>query len=576
MCYRQWSLRGLVLGAGPWQTRPNMYLRVWIALFVFSAAGVRGGQLPSPPAAGNAPDSSAALSDALSLYRKGSFDQALAKYSEVLKADPQSGDAYAGTIRCYLKQEKVHEADDALKKGLQANPASADLKVAEGELLFRQGEIPEAGKLFDEVIARPPDPAQPNVPPNARAYLGAARVASANAMYAREHILLTRAHTLDGADPDIRRLWIETLSMDDSIQSLQDYLGHPNNDDEATRKRLRARLDFLKAARLEKAGRCRPTGDVTATKTVMISISLGGGSWQGSGLEVSVNGKPSRMLLDTGASGILISSQVASLAGLKPGAAVTMGGIGDKPDTTAHLSSAESVKIGEMEFSNCPLYIVERLPSTVDGIIGTDVFANFLIDLDFTQSALQLSQLPPRPGEMPSKAALSSAGSAGGDVETKSGTGQTPGSQYQDRDIAPEMHSYVQAFRLGHYLLIPTTIDEHVQKLFVLDTGSFDNTISTVAAQEVTKIHRAPRIDVKGMNGSVKKVYVADRVTLDFGHLRQTVPNMVAIDMSGPSRAAGTEISGTLGMVMLRLLRVRLDYRDALADFQYLQKPARR
>ena len=110
----------------------------------------------------------------------------------------------------------------------------------------------------------------------------------------------------------------------------------------------------------------------------------------------------------------------------------------------------------------------------------------------------------------------------------------------------------------------------------MLDTGSFDNTISTTAAQEVTKIHRAPRIDVKGMNGSVKKVYVADHVTLDFGHLRQTLPDMVAIDMTGTSRAAGTEISGTLGMTMLHLLKVRLDYRDALVDFQYVQKPPRR
>jgi hypothetical protein len=311
----------------------------------------------------------------------------------------------------------------------------------------------------------------------------------------------------------------------------------------------------------------------------MISISLGNGSLQGSGLNVDVNGKSSRMLLDTGASGVLISSQLANLAGLKPGAAVTIGGVGDKPDATAHIAYAESMKIGEMEFSNCPLYIVDRMPATVDGIIGTDVFADFLIELDFPTGTMQLSQLPPRPGETPSRASLSSAGSAAGEPEGKSseqGSPSRPGSEYQDRDIAPEMHSYVQVFRLGHYLLIPTTIDEHAQKLFVLDTGSFDNTISTTAAQEVTKIHRAPRIDVKGMNGSVKKVYVADSVTLDFGHLRQTVPNMVAIDMSAASRIAGTEVSGTLGMVMLHLLKVRLDYRDALADFQYKQKPARR
>jgi hypothetical protein len=149
--------------------------------------------------------------------------------------------------------------------------------------------------------------------------------------------------------------------------------------------------------------------------------------------------------------------------------------------------------------------------------------------------------------------------------------------QYEDRDIAPEMHSYVQAFRVGHYLLIPTTVDEKEQKLFLLDTGSFDNTIDTTAAQQVTKIHRAPLNDVKGMKGSVKKVYVTDRsVTLDFGHLRQTVPDMVAIDMSNISRQVGTEVSGSLGMVMLHLLKIRLDYRDALADFQYAPKSPRR
>jgi len=562
-----------------------MFRYLWIASLSFVAMSfgtawmISAAHPMQQPAPASTPDSARVLADALNLYRKGSFDQALAKYNDILKTDSYSGEAYAGIIRCYLKQDKVREADDVLQKALQSNPASTDLKVAEGELLFRQGEIPEAGKLFDEVIATPPDPLHPNTPLNARAYLGASRVAAASAMYAREHILLTRAHTLDGSDPDIRKIWIDSLSPDDRIQPLEEYLTHPNTDDEATRSRLRARLDFLKGARSAQVSRCHPVSQVAATKTVLLSISLGNGSWQGSGLSVDINGKPSRLLLDTGASGVLISSQLANLAGLKPGSEVPMGGIGDKPDTTAHIAYADSVKIGEMEFHNCPLYIVDRMPTAVDGIIGTDVFANFLIELDFPTSTLQLRQLPPRPGETPSRAALSSGGDAGTEPETNPSDSKaptSPASRYQDRDIAPEMHSYVQLFRLGHNLLIPTTIDGRTQKLFLLDTGSFDNTISTAAAQEVTKIHRAPRIEVKGMNGSVKKVYVADSVTLDFGHLRQTVPNMVAIDLTGTSRATGTEISGTLGMVMLRLLKVRLDYRDALADFQYVQKPPRR
>jgi len=523
------------------------------------------------------PNSAAILSEALNLYRKGLFDQALTRYNDVLKADAHAGEAYAGIIRCYLKQDKVHEADAALKKALQNDPANADLKVAEGELLFRQGEIPEAGAVFDEVLSTPPDPLHPNTPPNARAYLGAARVAAANAMYAREHILIKRAQALDASDPDIQKLWMETLYADERTRSLEEYLAKPGNDDEETRRRLREILDFLKAARSANAGRCRPASDITSLKTMLIPLALGNnGASQGSALDVEVNGKPARLLLDTGASGILINSKTAAQAGLKPVADVRMGGIGGRPDATAHAAWAESVKLANMEFHNCPLMIVDKIPTQADGIIGTDVFEKFLIEIDFPTSTFQLSQLPRHPDDV----AATPAGSTGDETaDTKSFESQTQlrsGPKYQDRDIAPEMHSYVQAFRIGHKLLIPTTIDGKEQKLFLLDTGSFDNTISTAAAQEVTKIHRAPRIDVKGMNGSVKRVFVADRVTLDFGHLRQTVPDMVAIDMASTSREVGTEISGTLGMVMLRMLKIRLNYRDALADFQYAPKAPRR
>ncbi len=552
-----------------------------IGSLLFAAGGhlaVLVSQQPTPPS--TAP-SAATMIEALSLYRKGSFDQALAKYNDVLKADAHAGEAYAGIIRCYLKQDKVHEADDALRKALQNDPGNADLKVAEGELLFRQGEIPEAGALFDEVMSTPPDPLHPNAPPNARAYLGAARVASANTMYAREQIMIKRAHTLDASDPDIQKLWMETLYDDEHIRSLEEYLAKPGNDDDAAQRRLRQQLDFLKAARAAKAGRCRPASGITSLKTMLLPVALGsGGESQGSALDLDINGKPARLMLDTGASGILITAKMAAQAGLKPVADVRMGGgIGDRPDGTAHAAWAESVKLADVEFRDCPVYIVDKIPGQTDGIIGTDVFANFLIEIDFPASAFSLRQLPPHPDHVatvPAPSARSDDNDVSGmkSFESRAQAGRTP--QYEDRDIAPEMHSYVQAFRIGHNLLIPTTIDEKNQKLFLLDTGAFDNTISTAAAQEFTKIHRAPRIDIQGMNGSVKKVYVVDgAVKLDFGHLRQTVTEMKAIDMSSTSRAVGTEISGTLGMVMLRMLKIRLDYRDALADFQYAPKPPR-
>jgi tetratricopeptide (TPR) repeat protein len=566
-------------------------LLMLILLSIIAASAMLAQQakpIPTPQT-----DLASMLQDAQSLYRKGSFDLAIARYNEILKVDPQSGDAYAGIVRCYLKQDKVHEADDALQKGLQANPGYPDFKVAEGELLFREGEIPEAGRLFDEVIATPPSPLEPNPKPNARAYLGAARVAGANAMHAREHIMITRAHAIDASDPDIRKKWMQTLSAAERIQSLQEYLGQSTNDDSDTRRTLQERVDFLKASQSAPAGRCRPVSDVTATKTNLVTIQSLSGLIQGSGLDVNINGKPSRLLLDTGASGILISGKLAALAGLKPVSDVRLSGVGNKPDATAHVAYAESVRIGEMEFRDCTISIVDRFSADEDGLIGTDVFSQFLIELDFPGGMMRLSQLPTRPGEAPERASLktgdedpaaeteakapANAGSPAAGAASGSPTqsrASTP--KYFDRYVDPEMHSYVQAFRIGHMLLVPTKINEGTEKLFLLDTGAFDNTISLDAAQKITKVHRAPRRDIRGLNGEVKKVFVADQVKLDFGHIYQTVPDIIALDLSRTSRQTGTEISGTLGMVMLKLLKVRLDYRDALVDFQYVPNASRR
>jgi len=518
-------------------------------------------------------DPAVLLTQARSLYRKGSFDQAVAKFNEVLKADPGSGESYAGIIRCYLKQDRVHDADDALQKGLQSTPENPDFKVAQGELLFRQGEIPEAGTLFSEVMVL--------VPPNARAYLGAARVAEATAMYAREHILITRAHEIDAVDPDIKKMWMQTQSVPDRIKSLEDYLAQPSNDDADTRRTLAESLELLKASQPAPLGGCRPSSDVKSTETNLMQLQTSGRSSQGFGLEVTINGHASKLLLDTGASGIVVSRKLASQAGLKRVSEILVSGIGDKPDSKGHIESANSIRIGDLEFHNCQVEVVDSLSAGEDGIVGVDVFSEFLIEMDFPGSRLRLSQLPPRPGEIPSIASLATGHEESAtDPEAKPASPDVTqpmarASIYNDRYIAPEMHSYVQIFRIGHMLLVPTKINEGPEKLFLLDTGAFDNTITPDAAQEVTKVHRAPRVDVHGLSGDVKKVYVAHQVTLDFGHLRQTVPDMVSFDMSRVSRYAGTDVSGTLGLVMLRLLKVRLDYRDALADFQYTKPPVR-
>ena len=130
------------------------------------------------------------------------------------------------------------------------------------------------------------------------------------------------------------------------------------------------------------------------------------------------------------------------------------------------------------------------------------------------------------------------------------------------------MRSYTTVFRFGHDLLVPTVIGDAPQKLFLLDTGSLVNFISPPAASEVTKMHTNSDVIVKGISGSVDKVYSANKAVLQFGHVRQENQDMTSIDMKPMSDSAGTEISGILGFITLRMLDIKIDYRDALVNFE--------
>jgi predicted aspartyl protease len=105
--------------------------------------------------------------------------------------------------------------------------------------------------------------------------------------------------------------------------------------------------------------------------------------------------------------------------------------------------------------------------------------------------------------------------------------------------------------------------------LFMIDTGSFTNILSTRAAREVTKVRADSRTHVKGLGGTVANVYRADKATLQFGHYSQENQDTVTLDLSAISKSTGTEISGILGFEMLRILEVKIDYRDGLVDFHY-------
>ncbi|MGC2198518.1 MAG: aspartyl protease family protein [Terriglobales bacterium] len=516
---------------------------------------------------GPAPDTGP-LSVALILYRKGDFDNAVAKYQEALQADPKSSEAYAGLTRVYLKRKDVALASDTIHKALQvAN--GPPVHVALGEVYFRQGSIHDAEQEWVNVIN--------SGHPDARAYLGLARVRWALSMYKSGQALIEKAHTLDPSDPEIRTSWTGKMSRAERIKFLEDYLAGENNEDAETRTAMRHYLEYLKARAKDPRGACHLVSKGNTTQTPLVRLLEDPTHLRGFGLTVEVNGHKTSLMLDTGASGILINRSLAEKAGVTRLADVDIGGIGDKGPSNGYRALASSLKIGDLEFQNCPVEVLEK-HSVVgeDGLIGADVFSDFLVDIDFPNEKLRLTELPKHPDETTTTINLKTeeGDSEGEEQPAKDSTAQnakppTAASGPKDRYIAPDMKGYTQIFRFGHFLLVPTTVADIPGKLFMLDSGAFTSHITPAAAREITKLHGDSDVIVKGISGSVKNVFRADKAVLQFGHLRQVNQDMVAFDLTHMSDDVGTEISGTLGFTTLRFLDIKIDYRDGLVDFTY-------
>jgi tetratricopeptide (TPR) repeat protein len=511
------------------------------------------------------------LGEAKALARSGNFDGAIAKYQQLLQTSPNSPDAFAGIIRAYLKKKEVAGAANAAKDALAVSDTHT-VRTAVAELEFRQGKIAEAEREWANVIN--------SGYPDARAYLGLARVRRAVSMYKSAQKMIEKAYALDPLDTDIQRMWLTTLPPAERIKYLELSLTGPNDLTAEQRSDTQHYLDYLRArGKLSKHG-CRLLNKLTATETPLVRLLEDAHHLRGYGLSVSINGHKSNLLLDTGASGIVINRSFAEKAGITKISETLVGGIGDKGSKDGYLAVADSIKIGELEFQNCTVEVVEsRSVADESGLLGSDIFGSFLVDIDFPNEKFKLAELPKLPDEPAANVALqdeddSDGLDSGGSSEQSHESAQKPKPQpasgLHDRYIAPEMKSFTQVFRIGHNLLVPTFIANlPVSKLFILDTGGFNNLISTSAAAEVTKVHGDSHTTVKGVSGSVKNVYRADKAMLAFGHLRQENEDLVAFDLTSLSNNVGTEVSGLLGFAMLRLLEIKIDYRDGLVDFSY-------
>jgi tetratricopeptide (TPR) repeat protein len=535
-------------------------------------------QLTVPGQDTQAPERDADLAAADQLFRAGKFAEAEASYQALLKNDPKLVPAQVGLIRAMLGQQKIDEALDAVNAALAAQPNSAALLAAKGDVQFRRGETSDAETSYDAAMEL--DPLE------VRAHIGLMRLYGSYSMYRLAYDQLKRAHEIAPDDFVVQMNWLRLLPRKDQLAALESYLDTPHPGYEKETKRMAQDLEFLKATVDNSVHACRLVSRVEQTETKLVSIIRpisGSARETGVSLSTRVNDHTVLLQLDTGASGITVARKLAKATGLTFLSAEHLSGIGDEGEKSGYRAIADHIHMGDLEFQDCVVHVVD-MPGLGDGLIGTNVFGRYVVDIDLPGKLLKLSPLPKRPEDAVALTSLNSDGEEQVNAEQKESslTEQTPNepkpsaidpeaarSLPRNRYIAPEMANWTKVFRFGHLMLVPTVVGDSKPMLFLLDTGFFTSILSLRAGREVSKVYSENRIGIGGLNGRVKRIYTSKEATLHFGHLQQKANGILTLDLSTQSRQAGTEVSGILGFETLGHLEVKLDYRDGLVDFEY-------
>ena len=177
-----------------------------------------------------------------------------------------------------------------------------------------------------------------------------------------------------------------------------------------------------------------------------------------------------------------------------------------------------------------------------DGLIGADVFQRFIVGIDFVDMELTLE---PRPKAPPV---------------------QNDEIEDADNDPAP---GFIRAMRFGTHLTMFTSVNQRLNKLFLIDSGSSSNLIDESVAREAAPIHSDDRIGVRGVQGAVAKASVAEHVALAFAGFRHDNPDLIAINLDKLSDSAGMGVAGILGMPVLGHFKLTIDYRNGTVKFDF-------
>jgi aspartyl protease/tetratricopeptide repeat protein len=495
------------------------------------------------------------IEEAEQFYRMGDFDDAIQRYNAIIGSGTDIALAYAGLARVYLKLKKPNDAYLAATKAVENDRLLGAAYSALGEVHIRQGMLHEAETDF--LAALKVDQS------DARSYLGLARLYQSTYNFKKAKVAIDRAHSLDPTDPDIAGLWVETRSRLEQVKALEDNIASQSNYySRAEKSGFKHRLTVMRDEIEHPERTCQVASRPDSAEMRLTRI---GPKKDFVGLEVSVNGVGTRLVLSTVSSGIVINGKIAKEAGVQPITRADMEGIGEQSPPEVYVGFARSLKIENFDFQNCYVTVVEQASpqsfyDQFEGLIAAGFFSAYLVDVDIPHTKLKLQPLPSKPAtEDQDGAAIDSS-----DPDAKN---------LHDRYTSPEMAAWTQMYYFDNAILIPARVNDSPSELFEVAAASKYNVLAPEFARERASLKRGKAsARLEGTNGKVS-AELTGQVRMEFADLHFNAIRVFSFDDTRSGDNAETEVSGYLGFEILRNLHFIIDYRDGLIHFDNGQRP---
>lgn len=476
--------------------------------------------------------------DGLAAYKAGDYKTAIPLLQAAISSTPKDPVTRAALLSALVYEGKVEDASSAAEADAIQFPDSPEVTAARGEFAYYMGDMAEAEKLFRAALKLRQE--------TARAYYGLYRLYYAASMRRTARLLLLRAHEIDPDDALITRAWLSYLVPEKRKELMDAFIAaHPwfythLERERDTESQVEHALNKRKTFELD--------GERTETTLHLIPLLYGPNRIRGLGLPFKINGsRPLRMLLDTGASGILVKQNAIDKAELSHLGSGEAWGAGDAGPRKTFGSIGDTCEIGSLKYKTCLIGATEgkkRISGDEDGLMGADVFSDYIVQIDFQKQLLHLTPQPPRP----------------------------PNPQGYDRVIGPDEKGFTPVFRYGGHLFVSTRVNGKSFGLFLLDTGAGLPTIDSAFARLSTKIRGNEYLRVTGVSGNVREVFEADRAVLDFAGYRQQNIGLTSFNLNTSPEHQEVRMAGVLGLPVLALFRLTLDYRNGLVKFDYIYK----